>query len=184
MMLRLVGALGLGVLALAAAPSWPQTPEVGEPDGYRLDAYRAPTPRTLKGAWVVTTAQAEAIWKAGSAAFIDVLPRPPRPPELPAGTIWHDAKRLDIPGSIWLPNTGFGALATVAEDYLQRGLKQASAGSDGKWLVIYCQRDCWQSWNAAKRAIALGYRHIAWYPDGTDGWHEAGLPLEDATPAP
>jgi PQQ-dependent catabolism-associated CXXCW motif protein len=179
---RLALVLGLSAVALAT-PSWPQPAPVSEPDGYRMDAYRAPTPPTLQGAQVVTTAQAEVLWKAG-AAFIDVLPRPPRPAELPAGTIWHDPKRLNIPGSLWLPNTGFGALAAVTEAYLRRGLEQASAGSDSKLMVIYCQRDCWQSWNAAKRALALGYRHIAWYPDGTDGWHEAGLPLADATPAP
>jgi PQQ-dependent catabolism-associated CXXCW motif protein len=174
--------LGLSAVVLAT-PSSPQPAPVSEPDGYRMEAYRAPTPQTLKGAEVLTTVQAEALWKAG-AAFIDVLPRPPRPAELPAGTIWHDPKRLNIPGSIWLPNTGFGALAPVTEAYLRRGLERANAGSDGKWLVIYCQRDCWQSWNAAKRALTLGYHHIAWYPDGTDGWQEAGLPLEEATPAP
>jgi rhodanese-related sulfurtransferase len=40
------------------------------------------------------------------------------------------------------------------------------------------------SWNAAKRAVSLGYTAVAWYPDGTDGWREAGLPLSEATPAP
>jgi hypothetical protein len=25
---------------------------------------------------------------------------------------------------------------------------------------------------------------VIWYPDGTDGWSEAGLPLEDAQPIP
>jgi PQQ-dependent catabolism-associated CXXCW motif protein len=183
-MARLAPLLGLWVAALTATPAWSQPPPVSEPDGYRMEAYRAPTPRTLKGAQVLTTPQVEALWKAGGAAFIDVLPRPPRPAELPAGTIWHDARRLNIPGSIWLPNTGFGALASITEAYLRRGLERASAGSAGKLLVIYCQRDCWQSWNAAKRALALGYRNIAWYPDGTDGWQEAGLPLADATPAP
>jgi len=175
--------LGLSGVVLSM-PSWPQPAPVSEPDGYRTEAYRAPTPLTLRGAQVLTTPQAEGLWKAGTAAFIDVLPRPPRPAELPAGTIWHDARRLNIPGSIWLPNTGFGALAAVTEAYLRRGLERASAGSDSKLLVIYCQRDCWQSWNAAKRALALGYRGVAWYPEGTDGWQEAGLPLEDATPAP
>ena len=34
------------------------------------------------------------------------------------------------------------------------------------------------SWNAAKRALALGYTHVAWYPEGTDGWAAADLPLE------
>ena len=180
----MAGALALCVLALMAVPSRPQPADIGEPDGYRMEAYRAPTPRSLKGAQVVTTVAAEALWKAGTAAFIDVWPRPPRPAALPAATIWHDARRLDIPGSLWLPNTGFGALAPVTQAYLRHGLEQASAGSDHKLLVIYCQRDCWQSWNAAKRALALGYRNIAWYPEGTDGWQEAGLPLADATPAP
>jgi rhodanese-related sulfurtransferase len=40
------------------------------------------------------------------------------------------------------------------------------------------------SWNAAKRAVALGYSNIIWYPDGTDGWEKAGLPLTPATPEP
>jgi rhodanese-related sulfurtransferase len=39
------------------------------------------------------------------------------------------------------------------------------------------------SWNAAKRALAMGYANVAWYPDGTDGWADADLPLEQATPA-
>jgi rhodanese-related sulfurtransferase len=40
------------------------------------------------------------------------------------------------------------------------------------------------SWNAAKRALAYGYRNVAWFPDGSDGWQEAGLPLAEAQPAP
>jgi rhodanese-related sulfurtransferase len=40
------------------------------------------------------------------------------------------------------------------------------------------------SWNAAKRALALGYSNVAWYREGTDGWLASGLPLQDATPEP
>ena len=40
------------------------------------------------------------------------------------------------------------------------------------------------SWNAAKRALSLGYPRIAWYPDGTDGWIAAGLPVEPIKPVP
>jgi rhodanese-related sulfurtransferase len=40
------------------------------------------------------------------------------------------------------------------------------------------------SWNAAKRALSLGYSNVAWYRDGTDGWSASGLPLENATPEP
>jgi PQQ-dependent catabolism-associated CXXCW motif protein len=49
-------------------------------------------------------------------------------------------------------------------------------------VVLYCLADCWMSWNAAKRALAIGYSNVAWYREGTDGWVAAGLPLEEATP--
>jgi PQQ-dependent catabolism-associated CXXCW motif protein len=155
-----------------------------EPEGYRTDNYRAPVPATLAGARILTTGQAEAIWRSGSGAFVDVLPRPPKPPNLPAGTIWRDKPRLNIPGSIWLPDTGYGALAAATEDYLRDGLVRASGGDHAKLLVIYCQADCWMSWNAAKRALSYGYSNVAWYPDGTDGWQRAGLPLTDSQPEP
>lgn len=157
---------------------------VPEPESYRTDNYRAPVPATLSGGRVLTTAQAEAIWRAKSGAFIDVLPRPPKPKNLPAGTIWRDQKRSDIPGSIWLPDTGYGVLAATTEDYFRRGLARASGGDRAKLLVFYCQAECWMSWNAAKRALAAGYTDVAWYPEGTDGWSAADLPLADAQPEP
>lgn len=155
-----------------------------EPDDYRTEDYRAPVPDTSRGARVVTTAEAEALWKRGNAAFIDVLPRPPKPANLPAGTIWRDKPRLNIPGSIWLPDTGYGALAPPMENYFRAGLSKASGGDRSTALVIYCLRDCWMSWNAAKRAVALGYGNVIWFPDGTDGWAGAGLPLAPANPEP
>lgn len=155
-----------------------------EPEGYRTDNYRAPVPATLAGARVLTTGQAEAIWRSGSAAFVDVLPRPPKPPNLPAGTIWRDKPRLSIPGSIWLPDTGYGTLAAATEDFLRTGLVRASGGNRAKQLVIYCLADCWMSWNAAKRALSYGYSNVAWYPEGTDGWQRADLPLADSQPEP
>jgi PQQ-dependent catabolism-associated CXXCW motif protein len=155
-----------------------------EPSGYRMEEYRAPTPPTLRGADVLTTEQAHALWTQGQAAFIDVLPQPPRPPGLPAATIWHPKPRSDIPGSTWLPDTGYGALAPVMEAYFERGLAQASGADHNHVLVFYCLKDCWMSWNAAKRAMTLGYTHVAWYPDGTDGWTAQGLPLEAREPLP
>ena len=155
-----------------------------EPEGYRTDNYRAPVAATLAGARVLATEQADEIWRSGSAAFIDVLPRPPKPPNLPAGTIWRDKPRFNIPGSIWLPDTGYGALAPATEDYLRDGLARASGGNNAKLLVFYCQADCWMSWNAAKRALSYGYSNVAWYPDGTDGWQRANLPLADSQPEP
>jgi PQQ-dependent catabolism-associated CXXCW motif protein len=168
--------LGAGPDGMAADPP--------EPPGYRMEEYRASTPATLLGADVLTTDDAHALWARQEAAFIDVLPQPPRPPGLPASTLWHPKSRFDIPGSIWLPDTGYGALAPVMEGYLERGLAQASDGDRGHVLVFYCLRNCWMSWNAAKRAMALGYTRVAWYRDGTDGWEEHGFPLEAREPMP
>ena len=158
------------VLLLAAAPP--------EPSGYRMDDYRSPTPATLQGATVITTEEARTHWQKHDALFIDVLPQAPKPVGLPTGTIWRPKPRNDIPGSIWLPDTGYGALAPVMEKYFEHGLQQATAGDQAQLIVFYCQANCWMSWNAAKRAMALGYTRVAWYPDGTDGWAMDHLPLE------
>src|SRR5881392_3630987 len=142
-----------GIIAaiLGSAVSAPAQDRPPEPEGYRTDNYRSSVPATLADARVLTTEQAEAIWRSKSGVFIDVLPRPPKPANLPTGTVWRDRPRLNIPGSIWLPDTGYGALAPATEDYLRKGLARASGGDLAKLLVIYCQADCWMSWNAAKR---------------------------------
>jgi PQQ-dependent catabolism-associated CXXCW motif protein len=157
--------------------------EVGEPQGYRTGDYRAPTPSSLQGARVITTDEAEALWKGGEAVFVDVMPHVQRPANLPAGTIWRDKPRLNIPGSIWLPDTGYGELAPVTEDYLRKNLARATRSNPAKLVVIYCLQNCWMSWNAAKRVLSMGYTNVAWYPDGTDGWLSSQLPLQEATPA-
>jgi len=173
-------ALAMALFAIADA----RAAEVIEPDGYRLEDYRAPTPATLHGATVIATQQAETIWRSRTASFIDVLPRPPRPRNLPEGTLWRDKPRANIPDSIWLPDTGYGELAPSMADYFSRGLQKATGGDHTRLIVLYCLADCWMSWNAARRALSLGYSNVAWYRDGTDGWLAAGLPLQDATPEP
>jgi PQQ-dependent catabolism-associated CXXCW motif protein len=155
-----------------------------EPSGYRTHDYRTPTPATLAGARVIATAEAERLWQDKAAIFIDVLPRPPRPPNLPPGTVWRDRPRSNIPGSVWLPDTGYGEIASQTEDYLRTNVERITAGDRGTLLVVYCLRDCWMSWNAAKRLVVMGYTNVAWYPDGTDGWTDALLPVTDAQPAP
>jgi PQQ-dependent catabolism-associated CXXCW motif protein len=173
------------ILALVAIAGVARADElVPEPSGYRAEDYRAPVPDTLAGARVLSTKEAEAIWRAKTGVFVDVLPRPPKPPNLPAGTVWRDKPRFNIPGSIWLPDTGYGELAASTENYLRQGLVQASNGNRATLIVVYCQADCWMSWNAAKRAVSYGYSNVAWYPDGTDGWQQANLPTVEAEPQP
>jgi PQQ-dependent catabolism-associated CXXCW motif protein len=58
-------------------------------------------------------------------------------------------------------------------DWFARELARLSAGNRDAPLVFYCLRDCWMSWNAGKRALALGYRQVLWFADGSDGWQDA-----------
>ena len=155
-----------------------------EPEGYRMESYRAPTPASLQGATVISTEQAQRLHQSGSAIFVDVLPRPPKPENLPESTLWRDRPRRNVPGSVWLVNVGFGALNPESEAYYRDNLERLTEGEKSAPMVIYCQANCWMSWNAAKRALAYGYTRVYWYPDGTDGWQAAGGALEDSTPVP
>jgi PQQ-dependent catabolism-associated CXXCW motif protein len=171
-----VAAAALCCALTAAAPP--------EPDDYRTNAYNAATPATLRGAKVLTIDQARALWERHDAVFVDVLPQAPRPAGLPPGTIWRQPRHTDIPGSFWLPDTGYGELAAVTEQYFDRGLTKATAGDHARTLVFYCRPACWMSWNAAKRAIALGYTNVDWFPGGDAAWQSTGLKLEPRDPEP
>ena len=168
------------ILLSGAGPSVAGT--VAEPPGYRQDKFRADVPATLKGAAVVSTGEAKLLWDAGKTLFIDVIPRPPKPANLPAGTVWQDMRRDSIPGSFWLPNVGYDQLHPAIETYFKTQLERLTGGERGKAILIYCLERCWMSWNAAKRALVYGYTNLIWYPDGTDGWAAAGHPLERKKP--
>ncbi|PUB12843.1 PQQ-dependent catabolism-associated CXXCW motif protein [Yoonia sediminilitoris] len=164
-MIRAAAILALWLPVAATAQPVP------EPDSYETEHYRGPVPVSLTGGTVVDNDAAYALWKTGQVAFVDVLPRAPKPENLPEGTIWRDQPRHSIPGAIWLPNVGYGALADVTDAYFRDGMKQVTGGDPDYPVVFFCLRECWMSWNAAKRAIEeYGYTHVFWYPDGTDGW--------------
>ena len=171
--------LAMAILAFPG-PAW--AGGVEEPAGYRTDEYKAPVPETLKGAKVVDTKEAEALWRGKKAVFFDVMPNTPKPANLPAGTIWRDKVREDIPGSIWLANVGYGAISDETTSYFRAGLEAGTDSDKSKPILFYCMTDCWMSWNAAKRAIEWGYSSVIWYPQGADGWESANLPLDENKP--
>ncbi len=140
----------LAVVGFVSVPLAAAFGEVREPEGYRMEDYRAPVPPTLAGAQVIGTAEAKRLWRTGKAVFVDVMPATPKPQNLPKGTIWRDKVRTDIPGSIWLANVGYGALPPETEAYFRTAL-EAHGGKDAT-ILFYCMTDCWMSWNAAKRA--------------------------------
>ena len=39
-------------------------------------------------------------------------------------------------------------------------------------------------WNAVQHLVGAGFTEVYWYPDGTDGWVQAGHPVVPAKPSP
>ncbi len=177
-------ALAAFALALVAPLARAET-DVAEPETYRTENYNAPVPATLKGARAVLSADAaKQMMDDGHAVFIDVYPRPPKPANLPAGTVWRDPPHRSIKGAVWLANIGFGGLTDQMQAVFEAGLARLSGGDKAKPLVFFCLRDCWMSWNAAKRALTLGYTQVYWFSEGTDAWEEFGYPIAVIEPEP
>lgn len=155
-----------------------------EPPDYRLDNYRSPTPATLKGAIAVSAGGLRHLMMSKPIVVIDVLPQPPRPANLPSTTLWRLPTRLDIPGSVWLANTGYGQLSPEMDGYFRTSLDRLTFADKTHALAFYCEAGCWMSWNAAKRAIAYGYRHVYWFSGGMQDWNAAGYPVLPNLPLP
>ncbi|MGI4798799.1 MAG: hypothetical protein ACRYG8_33110 [Janthinobacterium lividum] len=163
----------LALLLGAAAP---------EPDSYRLDDYRADVPDTIAGATVVHVEQVRGFIGRQDVALIDVLPAPRRPETMRPGMPWLPQPHESLPGAVWWPDVGRGALAPELDATFHQRLT-ALAGPKHRRLVFFCLSRCWMSWNAAKRAAAWGF-DAAWFPDGVDGWEAAGLSTEKVAPLP
>jgi len=79
-----------------------------------------------------------------------------------------------------LPGAIPAAFASQAGNYtdqvqqqLGQMLMQLTRGNKQVPIVTYCQGpQCWMSYNAALRAIALGYSNVLWYRGGVEAWQQ------------
>ena len=92
--------------------------------------------------------------------------------------------RFNIPGSLWLPNVGFGRPSPDMLTYFLNTVAEATDGQLDHPVLIYCISDCWMGWNAVQHLAHAGYSKVYWGPLGTDGWTEAGYELELTEPTP
>jgi quinoprotein dehydrogenase-associated probable ABC transporter substrate-binding protein/PQQ-dependent catabolism-associated CXXCW motif protein len=163
----------------------PRVSDVPEPDGYRMEKYRSPVPATLTGATTLSTAALEQLITEQTPVLIDVLPKQRKLKDRDQAQIWIEPKRENLPGSVWLPNVGLGELSSDFAMYFETELTKLTGGDKAKPIVFYCDANCWMSWNAGKRALTeLGYTNVYWYPDGVQGWKQAGKPLITAQTIP
>lgn len=160
----------------------PEGYDVDPDTGLRMERYRAPVPADVPGGTTLDTSQLAAFREQEEALLIDVYPPKGLGPDPLDGSWVTSEIRLSIPGSIWLPEVGRGTLSSEAEDYFRRNIAKLTQGELDRPMAFFCTADCWQSWNAARRAILWGYSAVHWYPLGTDGWQEEDGELIRITP--
>ncbi len=139
---------------------------VAPSNGLYAGAMHAPTPANIQGAQIVTTrelAQLISQTAAGSLLILDVLGGPQR-----------------IPGAqMAVPASQGGDFDDQTQKQFGEYLQSATQGNRAMPIITYCQnRECWMSYNAALRAVALGYSNVMWYRGGIQAWMLAGRPVE------
>ncbi len=159
-----------------------RTGNVPEPAGYWMGEANGPVPATLHGGAVVHPEALTALLKSGTAVLIDVSNAPLRPQELAPGAPWMPLPHRALPGALWIPGAGMGAVSPAVDEFYRTRLARATAGDLNRPVVVYCHARCWLSWNASKRAIGYGYRRVYWFPDGVEGWTADGRTTVAAEP--
>jgi PQQ-dependent catabolism-associated CXXCW motif protein len=152
--------------------------------GDRIAHYRAPVPNELAGAKVISSGDVDGLVKNQNAVLIDAMPAEGGGFD-PATGQWRLIKiHSNIPGSVWLPDVGRGKPLPAITAFFSTELTRLTKGDKARALIIYCQSDCWMGWNATRRAIALGYTNVFWFPEGIDGWRDWDGKFTPAVPLP
>lgn len=117
-----------------------------------------PTPTSIPGGHTITTDRLLALYQQGQQTGLLVFDVLGSGYTLPMA---QNAVGAAEPGSF--------------NDQVQRNfgqfLQQTTQGNTGRPMVFYCQGPhCWMSYNAALRAIHLGYRQVYWYRGGVEAW--------------
>ncbi len=125
-------------------------------------APHGPTPNTIPGGQVITTK-----------GLLPLLQ------QQGLGTVVFDAlgAQQSLPNAVpaaWAAQAG--SFDDPVQQQMAQMLRQLTRGNNAVPLVFYCGGpQCWMSYNAALRAIRLGYRNVLWYRGGLEAWQRAGL---------
>jgi PQQ-dependent catabolism-associated CXXCW motif protein len=163
-----LAALALAAGLLSAAPALGQAkPEVyaeeekdsGVPATKQLRTvgYHSPTPLQIPGGRVVTTGELKALLAQNPRPYlIDVL----------GGGV-----HTTIAGAFWMIGAGAGDMDRDETSRFAKAIAAFAGGDKARPMVFFCvDSECWLSYNAALRAIALGYTNVMWYRGGIASW--------------
>lgn len=161
-----------------------ETPDVDPVTGYRMARYQAAVPDQPPAGQRVWLDDIDRLVASESAILLDVSPIHGAGFD-PVTGAWRLSKPHEtLPGAVWLPEVGRGAVAPAVAQWFERELVRLTGGDKARAIVIFCHADCWMSWNAMKRVAALGYTNLKWFPEGTDGWKDFDRKLVPAMPVP
>jgi PQQ-dependent catabolism-associated CXXCW motif protein len=87
-----------------------------------------------------------------------------------------------IPGALSaVPAHAAGSFSDQTQQQYGQFLQQATGGRKDYPIVTYClSTQCWMSYNAALRAINLGYTNVLWYRGGIEAWKAAGQQVQQS----
>jgi PQQ-dependent catabolism-associated CXXCW motif protein len=124
-----------------------------------------PTPASIPGGQVITTKGLVELLRGGQAPVLvlDVL----------GGAEMIQGAQYAVPAA------QSGAFNDQPQQQFGQYLQQATNGNKQHPIVTYClSTQCWMSYNAALRAINLGYTNVLWYRGGIEAWKQAGMPTQ------
>jgi rhodanese-related sulfurtransferase len=152
-----------------ATPAAQETMDMGVAPTAQLKSggLHGPTPNAIPGGRLVTTPELAQLLRDPNAQALvfDVLGGPQHLPNA-------------IPV---VPASQPGTFQDQTQREFGQFLQQATQGRTDRPMVFYCQStQCWMSYNAALRAINLGYTKVLWYRGGIEAWQQAGLTLQSS----
>ena len=114
--------------------------------------------------------------------LLDVAEADRKPAGMSKTMLWLPTHR-SIPGATFLQGGGNGTADAAYIHAFGTRVADLTKGDKAKPIVTFCHPDCWGSYNAAKRLVAMGYSHVYWYRDGVEGWqaeHDTAVVKPDA----
>lgn len=121
-----------------------------------------PTPASIPGGQVITTKGLAELIEGRQTPFLLLL-------DILGG-------QEIIPGAVFaVPAHQAGSFSDQTQQEFGGFLQRMTDGDKQKPLVLYCQStQCWMSYNAALRAINMGYTNVLWYRGGIEAWKASG----------
>ncbi len=135
----------------------------------RTVGYHGPTPPRIPGGKVVTTVELKAL-----------LEQPQRPYVI---DVLGGGVHRTLAGAFWMIGAGAGDMDRDEEKRFASAIAGFAGGDKNRAMVFYCvDSECWLSYNAALRAIALGYTNVMWYRGGIASWRTAEGAMTQSDP--